>query len=194
MSVLFIIVFMLTFSVGLYFVGRGIASLIKGGKEYGIKMMKMFGIVVSVSLVFLVLAIASKDTGGVNPKTQSVANGYNKNETVGNAEKEASENLALTVLEDGFKGIADVHFVREEKTFIVTPQGSKFELEIVMMMSGNKSLESWNGMVDSVASLSSIIKSSLGDGYLIMVANPANTDKFLLSAMDGVIIYDVFDE
>ena len=108
--------------------------------------------------------------------------------------KSVEEDMLFEVLKDSMEGTGDVSFDRENKTFIITPTSEDFGTEFLMMVSGAKSDQDWNFMVDSFEELSRTIQDALGDGYALTMANPSNSENVILVIIDGVTVYDVFKD
>lgn len=104
------------------------------------------------------------------------------------------EEMALGLLQDSFEGTGDVDFIQDSKMFTVTPTDSAFTMEILMMLEGTKGLDDWNNLTETMATLSSSFSELLGEGYSVALVNPINTDNYLILAMEGVVLYDAFNE
>lgn len=104
------------------------------------------------------------------------------------------ESAALSIIEKNMGDSMDIEFVKEVKTFALTPTDPEFTIELLEMIDGTRSLADWNLLVESMASVSNSLEDMLGEGYLLAVHNPIQSDKVILGIMDGFILYDAFDE
>ncbi len=98
--------------------------------------------------------------------------------------------VALSILQDAYQGIAKVEYNAELKAFLILPTDPNFIVEMEMILAGKISKDDWNFLADSLAKLSS----ELGPDYIVFLLNPANPDNYLLMAENGVIKYDAFNE
>lgn len=102
------------------------------------------------------------------------------------------ENSIVAELKKQF-GEDSVKFDEESKSFSITlPE--EVALELVLMQQGSIGTEDWEYLRDNVIKLSTTIQEVLGDGYIISLINPMNTEKTLLTVADGVVFYDVFGD
>lgn len=106
----------------------------------------------------------------------------------------ANEKAALKIMQDSFKGVGDVEFDKEHKTYKVTPTDPKFSAELLMTTQGKISKDSWNSMKDNMKELSNSMNGMLGDGYSVALMNPVNKDKVILMVLDGIVFYDLMED
>ena len=98
--------------------------------------------------------------------------------------------IALSILQDAYKGIATVTYNEKLNAFLILPTDPNFVLEMTMILSGELPMDDWNFLVDSLAMLSK----QLGPEYAVFLVNPANTNNYLVLAENGVIQYDALNE
>lgn len=135
-----------------------------------------------------------KKTKKANKESKKKVEEDAKDEEVSAEGQKVLEKLALSILEENMGEFADIEFKETEKMFVLTPTDPAFTVEMLQMMEGTKSHDDWIYMTDSFVTLTESIAGVLGNGYLLAVANPANPDNIIFSAMDGVALYDVFNE
>lgn len=114
-----------------------------------------------------------------------------KEEPVDNS---ALEQLMLTIMQDNFKGIADVTFNAENKAYIILPTDDGFTQELFGVINGALPKDSWNGLLESSKDMSNAIKEQVGPGYQVHMLNPTNPDNTILSLMDGIVFYDAVNQ
>ncbi len=98
--------------------------------------------------------------------------------------------VALSILQDAYQGIAKVEYNAQLKAFLILPTDPNFIVEMEMILTGKMSKDDWNYLADSIAKLSG----ELGPEYLVFLLNPANPDNYILMAENGVIKYDALNE
>lgn len=103
------------------------------------------------------------------------------------------EQQALKILQDSYAGNSTVTFDKEMKSFNITPIDPAFKEAIVFMQQGLL-LDDWESMQEGFISGSQSLQGLLGNGYIINLQNPANTENTLLMLMDGVVFYDFANE
>ena len=97
---------------------------------------------------------------------------------------------ALKILQDSYKGTAEVKFIEETDTFTVLPIDEGITIEMAKILDGQIDIAIWNELVDSFAGVSK----SLGPKYLLVMLNPANPDNYILMAGNGIVMYDAITE
>jgi hypothetical protein len=105
-------------------------------------------------------------------------------------EPEVSPELYLSIMEENFAGIAEVTYDEENNAFVMLPTDPAFTQELEMILAGTKSIDDWNGMVDSLATMSI----EFGADYVVVMANPVNPDNYILMVGNGVVLYDALNE
>ena len=101
-----------------------------------------------------------------------------------------AENLAIEI----FEGVAEVHYSEEKNAMMFLPTKEGFIADLVMIESGLLDESSWNSLRDTFAEYSITLSEFTGDeSILVCMLNPANEDNYILLAMNGQIIYDVFE-
>ena len=105
-------------------------------------------------------------------------------------ENSINPQVALTILQDAYEGIAVVEYREELKAFLILPTDPNFALEMSKILSGELPKDDWNYLVDSLAALSS----ELGPGYKVFLINPANTNNYIVMTENGVVLYDALNE
>ena len=109
------------------------------------------------------------------------------------------EDFMITLSEDmaieHFEGLAEVHYSEKENAMVFLPIDEDFTIALAMIEAGLLDKSEWNVLRDSFVEYSGILSEFTGDeNILVYVANPANSDKYILIAKNGQIIYDVFNE
>lgn len=110
------------------------------------------------------------------------------------AKQVAGEAVVLGIYQKNFEEGMEVVLEEETKTFKFYSNDQQFTKELVAMLNGAKDNQDWNGMVESFRGMSEKGVEILGKGYGIMVMNPVNPDKSLLYVIDGVVVYDTFNQ
>lgn len=105
-------------------------------------------------------------------------------------ENSIDPQIALSILQDAYKGIATVEYKEEMKAFTILPTDPNFAVEMSKILSGELPKDDWNALVDSLASVSS----QLGPEYAVFLLNPANPNNYIIMAENGVILYDALNE
>jgi hypothetical protein len=104
--------------------------------------------------------------------------------------------VALELLQENFTGTGTVEYDEEMKAFKVMPTDPNFILEVVAIMEGELDIANWNGVVDGVAGVSASLSELLGvgEGYQVLIVNPANPDRYLLQVTDGIVLFDALNQ
>ena len=101
-----------------------------------------------------------------------------------------AENLAIEI----FEGVAEVHYSEEKNAMMFLPTEEGFITDLAMIESGLLDKSSWNSLCDTFAEYSITLSEFTGDeSMLVCILNPANEDNCILLAINGQIIYDVFE-
>lgn len=101
-----------------------------------------------------------------------------------------AENLAIEI----FEGVAEVHYSEEKNAMMFLPTEEGFITDLAMIESGLLDKSSWNSLCDTFAEYSITLSEFTGDeSILVCILNPANEDNCILLAINGQIIYDVFE-
>lgn len=108
--------------------------------------------------------------------------------------QEFLEASAVDILEENFGDGMLIIVDSEEKIFQMTPVTPAFTTELVMIVDGKSSREPWDGLVESMASMSKSFSELLGEGYDIVLMNPLNSDNFIIHVADGEVIYNALAE
>lgn len=104
------------------------------------------------------------------------------------------ENEALVLLQDSFEGTGIVTFDKGTKAYAITSTDPAFMEEVLLISQGQLPMDNWYALLDSMVFLSESIQGALGQGYTVVMVNPSNTDRILITAQDGIITYDVMEE
>lgn len=111
-------------------------------------------------------------------------------------ETKALEDLALIIMENNFKDMAEITLDRENKIFNVKPIND-VATAVVLLGTTHKEntqmLDSWKVLVDGFKKMSEGVKETL-PGYFVNLLNPANEELSVLSIYDGIVIYDFTNE
>lgn len=105
-------------------------------------------------------------------------------------------DIAIAIIEDSFKGSAEVDVNKEDKIINLIPEGD-FKTAVTIFISTGKNQpelhEAWDTVVTSMETLSeNVAKYDLD--YILTITNPVNDENSILIAKNGVIIYNVVDE
>ena len=101
--------------------------------------------------------------------------------------------LALAMMEENFAGIAEIDYVSEENLITIFPIDEGFADAIMYIETGLLSKDEWYTLRDNYVGMSLSISENIGEGIVISLLNPANADNTILTVVDGVILYDVFE-
>lgn len=120
-----------------------------------------------------------------------------KSELISNEDEGVvSPELALSLMESSFEGIANVTYSSEDKAFLIEPTDQEIKTAVILLQEGStpEINASWEYLKDSFVSASNSIKDNVGAGYQIHLLNPMNNENTLLIIIDGVVIYDAFSQ
>jgi hypothetical protein len=132
------------------------------------------------------------------PKVETVEN---DKETVKEVPKEVKEpevkeepkispEVYLELMKENFGDSMEITYDSEQKAFIMNPVDPAFTQELLMIINGTKSIDDWNFLVDSMAEMSK----ELGADYIVIMANPANPENYILMVGNGLVMYDALNE
>lgn len=115
------------------------------------------------------------------------------------AEKEVAINIvspemALSLIQDSFAGVANVRYDSSNKMYIFTVTDSGVEAAILATANGSYPRSNWDSLVQSFVDVGVTTKETLGSGYSIVMENPSNPDNYLFLILDGVLLYNFADE
>jgi hypothetical protein len=153
---------------------------------------------VALFVIFCIYAITSTDDtttekAAEEPKAAEQTKTPAKAEPVAAAPAKPAqaelEQQALKILQDSYAGNSTVTFDKEMKSFNITPIDPAFKEAIGFMQQGLL-LDEWESMKAQFEDGSKSLQGLLGDGYIINLQNPANTDNTLLMLSDGIVFYD----
>ena len=104
-----------------------------------------------------------------------------------------SENISkvTSMVKKGFKGTATVSYDDEDDVTKIVPTDKEFVDEVVEVANGDLKSTVWDGITNSVNSISSEIKDKYDVTTAIAIVNPRNEDKILYEAKSGSTVYDV---
>jgi len=106
------------------------------------------------------------------------------------------EQVALNVIEEHIKDACKVEFAPEYKAFLLIPTGD-FSDAVTALINNPKdqNLKSeWEKLIPNLLYASENLTKVVGQGYSLILVNPANKEKQLLSASDGEVLYNFIDE
>lgn len=115
------------------------------------------------------------------------------------AEKEVAINIvspemALSLIQDSFAGVANVRYDSSNKMYIFTVTDSGVESAILATANGSYPRSNWDSLVQSFVDVGVTTQETLGSGYSIVMENPSNPDNYLFLILDGVLLYNFADE
>ena len=70
----------------------------------------------------------------------------------------------------------------------------KLSTEVSLAIVNERYRESFNGLLDSLATLSGTVEETIGDGYTFMIINPANEENTIAIVISGLVVYNAFDD
>ena len=70
----------------------------------------------------------------------------------------------------------------------------KLSTEVSLAIVNERYRESFNGLLDSLATLSGTVEETIGDGYTFMILNPANEENTIAIVISGLVVYNAFDD
>lgn len=86
---------------------------------------------------------------------------------------------------------AEVEYIAEDKTFTIFNDDPELAEEIARIYVGMLEPDSWNDFVETFVKTSNHTEDLLGEsGYALFLCNPVDRDRYILGAMDGVLLYD----
>lgn len=99
-------------------------------------------------------------------------------------------------MEENFSELTDVVYEEEDNAFLLYPKEDLSEslMAMPLLYDDDDYRGSWDFMVDNLANMSETIRKNHGSGVQIHLVNPANEDNYLLSILDGVVLYNVIDD
>ena len=118
------------------------------------------------------------------------------NESISTRQNE-KEQKALEIIKENFDDECKVEFNPKYKAFTLTPNYDDFSKDILNLIDNPDDpelRENWNSLVASFEYASKNLPNVVGNGYSIVLVNPENSEKQLLTASDGKIIYNFIDE
>lgn len=115
-------------------------------------------------------------------------------EEVSPQQQKSREEIVLGIYQSSFGELMEITFDEDSKTYSFLSTAPDFTLDLYGLIAGTVDVSEWDYMVESIAELSKSSVEFLGNGYGIMMVNPVNTEKYLLHIIDGVVVYDAFNE
>lgn len=70
----------------------------------------------------------------------------------------------------------------------------KLSTEVSLAIVNERYRESFNGLLDSLATLSGTVEETIGDGYTFMLLNPSNEEITIAIVISGLVVYNAFDD
>lgn len=70
----------------------------------------------------------------------------------------------------------------------------KLSTEVSLAIVNERYRESFNGLLDSLATLSGTVEETIGDGYAFMLLNPVNEENTIAIVISGLVVYNAFDD
>lgn len=115
-------------------------------------------------------------------------------EEVSTQQLKSNEAIVLDIYKDNFVDIMEVTFNEDTKTYEFLSNDPEFISELYGLVAGTVDIAGWNYMVESLVGMSNSSIDILGNGYGITIINPVNTENYLLHIIDGIVVYDAFNE
>lgn len=146
-----------------------------------------------LAIIFIVMVFAF---------TQCMRSGSDETKTPAATEKVSTnqsekEQKALEIIKENFDDECKVEFNPKYKAFTLTPNYDDFSKDILNLIDNPddpKLRENWNSLVAAFEYASKNLTSVVGSGYSIVLVNPENSEKQLLTASDGKIIYNFIEQ
>jgi len=114
---------------------------------------------------------------------------------------ESEEPMYLSIetmrqlLEESFDGLFEVEYDTVNHSFNLMAREKQLVDEITLTMSGLMSFDAWNEMAEGMRQMSLTVSEATGEETLmIMVLNPFDRGKSLLTVVNGAVLYNVADE
>lgn len=82
----------------------------------------------------------------------------------------------------------------DPKNLYVHVVDKKLSTEISLALVSETYRESFNALLDSLATLSRTVEETIGDEYAFILLNPINEENTIAIVMSGVVVYNAFDE
>lgn len=114
---------------------------------------------------------------------------------------ESEEPMYLSIetmrqlLEESFDGLFEVEYDAVNHSFNLMAREKQLVDEITLTMSGLMSFDAWNEMAEGMRQMSLTVSKATGEETLmIIVLNPFDRGKSLLTVVNGAVLYNVADE
>ena len=114
---------------------------------------------------------------------------------------ESEEPMYLSIetmrqlLEESFDGLFEVEYDTVNHSFNLMAREKQLVDEITLTMSGLMSFDAWNEMAEGMRQMSLTVSEATGEETLmIIVLNPFDRGKSLLTVVNGAVLYNVADE
>lgn len=146
-----------------------------------------------LAIIFIVMVFAftqcmrsGKEEKEIPAATESVSTSQNE-----------KEQKALGIIKENFDDECRVEFNPKYKAFTLTPNYDDFSKDILNLIDNPDDpelRENWNSLVASFEYASKNLSNVVGHGYSIVLVNPENSEKQLLTASDGEVLYNFIEE
>lgn len=109
-------------------------------------------------------------------------------------EPNEKELQVASILNERLKTTCETRFSKTDRTYYVRPVDQTMIDEINQTLSGTKNVHDWVMFVSTLKGVSEAIYEELGADYTILVENPYDATRFLVTIYDGKILSDVVAE
>lgn len=112
---------------------------------------------------------------------------------VANASKADRINQVVQLMQESYKGDAEVYYDSENKVIVINPNSPEFVDEMNSLIDGDYPTSDWHKLTKSIDKVSKTVSKQVKNQPVALV-NPVNTDKVLYVSVNGVAFYDFMDE
>jgi hypothetical protein len=122
-----------------------------------------------------------------------------KQKTTSTKPEKTPENLltidmVLDILKTSYKGIADIKYDKKENIIKIIPKDKYFMYGVLLAKNGDPaSKENWKSLKESLITISKQVK-EIKKNTFIAVINNQNTDKHILTIVNGECVYDILND
>lgn len=108
-------------------------------------------------------------------------------------ERKLKTLLALAMMEENFDGLATIDYNEEQDAITIFPTDPDFANAILFLQTGDIPMDNWYELRENFAYMSEELSKNVGEGIIISLLNPSNPENTILTAVDGIVLYDAFD-
>ncbi|MBN2545749.1 MAG: hypothetical protein JXB50_08130 [Spirochaetes bacterium] len=103
-------------------------------------------------------------------------------------------DMVLDILKTSYKGIADIKYDKKENIIKIIPKDKYFMYGVLLAKNGDPaSIENWKSLKESLITISKQVK-EIKKNTFIAVINNQNTDKHILTIVNGECVYDILND